>query len=164
MEIRKTRREELERVMEIYRAARAFMVENGNPDQWWEGYPPRDLIRADIEEGKSYVCTEGEEILGVFYYTEGIDPTYVRIDDGVWLNDAPYGVIHRLAVAVHGRGVAKRCFDFGLSQCGNIKIDTHECNLPMQKALAKNGFTRCGTIYIDNGDSRIAYQKSEQNV
>lgn len=163
MEIRKTKREEFERVMKIYRAARVFMAENGNPDQWGEDYPPSEMIRADIEEGKSYVCTEGEEILGVFYYAEGIDPTYVRIEDGAWLDDAPYGVIHRIAVAVQGRGVAKVCFDFGFSRCGNLKIDTHECNLPMQKALAKNGFVRCGTVYLENGEPRIAYQKIKEN-
>ena len=33
MEIRKTRPEELSRVMAIYASARAFMVATGNPDQ-----------------------------------------------------------------------------------------------------------------------------------
>ena len=159
MEIRKTERAELSRVMEIYASARAFMTATGNPDQWADGYPHEPLIRSDIEEGKSYVCVEDGEILAVFYYNEGIDPTYVHIEDGAWLNDAPYGVIHRIAVAVQGRGVVRFCFDWAMEQCGNLKIDTHEKNLPMQRALAKAGFVRCGTIYIDTGDPRIAYQR-----
>ena len=161
MEIRKTRPEELSRVMEIYAAAREFMAQTGNPDQWGRVHPPEQMIREDIAAGKSYVCTEGEDILAVFYYDEGDDPTYARIDNGAWLNDAPYGVIHRIAVAVRGRGVVGKCFDFAFGKCGNVKIDTHENNLPMQKALEKNGFTRCGTIYIDNGDPRMAYQKAK---
>lgn len=161
MEIRKTRPEELSRVMAIYASARAFMVATGNPDQWADGYPHEALIRSDIAAGKSYVCVENEEILAVFYYDTGIDPTYVHIENGAWLNDEPYGVIHRIAVAVQGRGVVRFCFDWALERCGNLKIDTHEKNLPMQKALAKAGFTACGTIYIETGDPRIAYQKTK---
>ena len=70
-------------------------------------------------------------------------------------------MIHRIAVAAQGRGVVRFCFDWAFERCGNVKIDTHEKNLPMQKALAKNGFLRCGTIYIDSGESRIAYQRSK---
>jgi hypothetical protein len=52
------------------------------------------------------------------------------------------------------------CFDFALSQCKNVKIDTHRDNIPMQRALEKKGFSYCGIIHIANGDERIAYQKS----
>ena len=161
MIIRPTTADELARVLQIYADARAFMRKNGNPDQWGESYPPEALIRADVAEGRSYVCVEGEEILGVFYYAEGDDPTYGYIEDGAWLDDAPYGVIHRIAVAARGRGVAAACFDFALSRCGNVRIDTHTRNLPMQHTLEKNGFVRCGTIYVEDGSPRIAYQKRD---
>ena len=160
MTIRQTRAAELDRVLQIYADARRFMRENGNPDQWGDAYPPAELIREDIARGDSYVCVEGDEILGVFYYAEGDDPTYQYIEDGAWLNDEPYAVIHRIAVAARGRGVAAACFDFALSRCKNVRIDTHACNLPMQHTLAKNGFVRCGTIYVADGTSRIAYQRS----
>ena len=162
MLIRKALQGELSAVMEIYDSARAYMRENGNPEQWAGGYPARELIESDIENGFCHVCVEGEEILGVFYYAEGNDPTYEVIEDGAWLDDAPYGVIHRIAVAARGRGVAAACFDFALARCGNVKIDTHACNLPMQHTLAKNGFSRCGTIYVEDGSPRIAYQKRAQ--
>ena len=38
-----------------------------------------------------------------------------------------------------------------------IRIDTHEKNLPMQKALLKQGFTHRGTIYIADGTARMAF-------
>ncbi|MBQ9784168.1 MAG: GNAT family N-acetyltransferase [Clostridia bacterium] len=159
MEILHARMEQLPRIMEIYAAARAYMKENGNPTQWGDGYPDEALIRADIEAQKLYTCAENGEILGVFFFDTGEDPTYAHID-GAWLNDRPYAVIHRIAVAVHGRGVAGFCFDACFQKCNNLKIDTHRDNLPMQRALSRHGFVPCGTIYLANGDARIAYQKS----
>ena len=161
MKIRNAKASETDRVIEIYANARRYMREQGNPTQWGDHYPSDDLIRSDIARGCSYVCELDGELVGVFYFCIEQDPTYDRIDDGAWLNDRPYGVIHRIAVAKHGCGVAKACFDYAFSHCDNIKIDTHIDNLPMQRALAKNGFLRCGTVYLENGDTRIAYQKQE---
>lgn len=160
MEIVHARTEQLTRILQIYADARAYMKEQGNPTQWENGYPGEALIRADIEAQKLYLCVENDEILGVFFFDMGEDPTYARIDGGAWLNDRPYGVIHRIAVAAHGRGVAGFCFDYGLARCKNLKIDTHRDNLPMQRALARHGFVPCGTVYLENGDARVAYQKS----
>lgn len=149
---------QLPRILEIYEKARAFMAESGNPDQWGTVYPPEEMIRQDIRDGKSYVNLKGEHIQAVFYFAVEADPTYGYIE-GAWLNDAPYGVIHRIAVDGSGRGVAAECFAFAAQRCENIRIDTHEKNIPMQRCLTKNGFTRCGTIYLEDGDPRIAYQK-----
>lgn len=160
MQIISAGKEHLDKILEIYESARAYMRENGNRFQWAGGYPSRELLERDIECGQLYLCTEENEICGVFCYFEGEDPTYQNIYEGAWLNDRPYGVIHRIAVARHCRGVASFCFSHCFSRCQNLKIDTHADNLPMQKALAKNGFSRCGIIYLENGDPRIAYQKS----
>ncbi|MBQ1261428.1 MAG: GNAT family N-acetyltransferase, partial [Clostridia bacterium] len=146
---------------EIYASARAFMREQGNPNQWRTQYPSLELLSADIAEKRLYVCEEEGELLGVFYFALGEDPTYRVIEDGAWLSDKPYGVIHRIAVAARGRGVASFCFSHCFSLCPNIRIDTHRDNLPMQRALEKNGFHRCGIIHLENGDARIAYQKEE---
>ena len=161
MEIRKATLGELDALMAIYDGARVYMRENGNAEQWGNGYPSKDLIRTDIETGRCHVCVEGGEILGVFCYFEGEDPTYRTVYDGKWLNDKPYGVIHRIAVARHRRGVASYCFAYCFALCKNLKIDTHRDNIPMQRSLEKNGFVRCGIIHLANGDPRIAYQKGE---
>ena len=161
MKIRNASSSDISVIMQIYSSARSFMRQTGNPSQWAGVYPAEEDIKLDIELSRLYVCTENEEILGVFCYFEGTDPTYIKIYQGNWLNDDPYGVIHRIAVAenAHGKGVAAFCFDYCHKKCGNVKIDTHRDNIPMQKALAKNGFKECGIIYLANGDERIAFQK-----
>ena len=161
MEIRKAEMGDLPIILEIYADARRYMRENGNLHQWGNGYPSEDLVRADMEQGICHVCMDGGEVVGVFVFFEGEDPTYQKIYDGAWKNDRPYGVIHRIAVAKHCKGVASFCFDYAFSKCGNVKIDTHRDNIPMQRSLLKNGFDRCGIIYLANGDERIAYQKSD---
>ena len=82
MDIRKTKPGELDEVMEIYAYARQFMAEHGNPNQWKNTNPPRERVEQDIREGKSYVCVEKDEILGVFYFAIEEDPTYAVIYDG----------------------------------------------------------------------------------
>ena len=49
MEIRKTRPEDIDRIMEIYAHARKFMREHDNLNQWADGRPFRYDIEKDIE-------------------------------------------------------------------------------------------------------------------
>lgn len=158
MQIRLAATEELPLLLPIYDAARAYMRENGNMHQWIGGYPSAEVLAEDIRLRRLYLCVEGDEILAVFCYFEGVDPTYLRID-GAWQNDLPYGVVHRIAVTAHRRGVASFCYAWAYEKCHNLKIDTHADNIPMQKSLLKNGFAYCGIIYLANGDPRYAYQK-----
>lgn len=176
MNIRKAITAELPRIAEIYAAAREFMRRTGNVQQWGGAYPSEETVREDIEKERLYVCEEDGELLGVFCYFFGEEPTYREIFDGAWLdgpdaeNAVPgssaaaeqYGVMHRVAVAehAHGRGVAAACFDFCLDRCCELRIDTHRDNIPMQRALARAGFSRRGIIYLANGDERIAFRKA----
>ena len=159
MEVRKTRLDEIDEVMELYGRARAFMCENGNPTQWWDGYPPRELILSDIAKGDSYVVTDNGEIVAVYYFKEGEDDSYKVIEDGSWQNDEPYAVIHRIAVKYNGRGIAGFVYNHCFGLVPNIRIDTHKNNIPMQHSLRKFGFVYCGIIRIFTGDERIAFQK-----
>ncbi len=161
MNIRKAKYEDLETIEKIYADARDFMKASGNPEQWKNTYPCHDLLVKDIDDACLYICEENEEMLGAFFFKIGEDATYKKIYDGEWKNKLPYAVIHRIAVAknAHGKGVARACFDYGFGISGNLKIDTHKDNLPMQKALFKYGFERCGIIYLENGEERIAFQK-----
>ena len=95
----------------------------------------------------------------VFYFAAEEDPTYGVIKDGAWLSDAPYGVVHRIASGRAVKGAASFCLEWAFGQTGNIRIDTHENNIPMQNMLKKNGFRYCGRIYLENGEPRIAFQK-----
>jgi len=160
MNIRKTTINDLDEVYDIYVFAREFMKQNGNPDQWGDMHPPRSLIEQDINEGKSYVCVDdNSQIVAVFYVCVEVDSTYAKID-GQWLNDEPYGVIHRIARGDNtAKGAGAFCINWCLEQYNNIRIDTHKDNVPMIKLLEKLDFTYCGIIWLPNGDERMAYQK-----
>ncbi len=156
---------DLHEIMEIYGYARSFMAENGNAEQWSGGYPSEELIVNDIELQQLYVArptTGNRNIACVFVFFIGLDPSYFTID-GAWLNDAEYGVIHRIATArwAKGRGAAAFCMEHCFRVCGNLKIDTHELNIPMQNLIEKCGFRRCGIVHMaSDGTPRIAFQKS----
>lgn len=159
MNIRKTTIDELDLIMEMYADARSFMAKHGNPNQWKDGYPRRDRIISDIASGCSYVCEHDGRIIATFYYRKGEDDTYREIFEGQWLNDSPYGVVHRITSDGTIKGAASFCLDWAFGQCGNLKIDTHKDNYVMQRLLKKNGFQYCGIIYTDDGSERMAYQK-----
>ena len=164
MKIRKTRPEDLDRLMEIYAGARKFMKENGNPKQWGiTNWPPEALIREDIRKGNSYVCVnDSDRIIGTFYFVEGpdIEPTYKNIENGKWLDDSPYGVVHRIAADGSEKGIGSFCINWAYEQCGHMRIDTHGDNTVMQKLLGKLGFVHCGTIYVtEDNDPRMAFEK-----
>jgi len=157
MTIRKTAPGDLGAVMEIFAGAREFMRENGN-SQWSDGHPAQTLIESDIAAGDSYVCVENSEIAAVFYYKVENEPTYGKID-GAWLNNKPYGVVHRIAKRRGAKGAGEYCLNWSFAQCGNIRIDTHRDNAPMRRLLGKLGFRYCGIIWLPNGDERMAFQK-----
>lgn len=159
MYVRKTERADINTVMQIYERARRYMIETGNPTQWREGYPPREMIEDDVERGISFVCVSEDGIEGVFVYFEGEDPTYLNIENGAWQNDLPYAVMHRMASAGRRKGIATFCLDWCFSKCHNLRVDTHKDNKTMQRVFEKNGFARCGIIYVADGTPRIAYHK-----
>jgi len=170
MRIRKTVAADLDAVMRIYAEARAFMCENGNPDQWKDGYPLREWIEDDIEGHKSYVCVDNAGIvLAVFYFAVEREAVYDTLE-GKWIagddnpnggNGDTYGVIHRIAKGANTpRGVGRFCIDWCFEQCGNVKIDTHEANAPMLRLLENIGFVYCGIVrYLIDGGERVAFQK-----
>ena len=162
MIIRSATQRDIDEAAKIYDDAREFMKANGNPDQWPGNYPGANEITEGIERGTSYVCCDGEEIVATFHFeADADDPTYRKIFEGGWKNQLPYGVIHRIAVKYHGRGIVDFCFNQCFKIISNLKIDTHKDNLPMQKCLLRNGFEFCGIIYLKNGEERMAYQKTK---
>ena len=136
------------------------MIREGNSAQWPVGYPSVEQIRRDIASGHSYVCEEeGQEgLVGTFYFAEEEEPTYEHIE-GKWLDEAPYGVIHRLASDGRVKGLAGKVLAWASARCANLRIDTHQANRTMLRLLERNGFTLCGTIYVADGSPRLAFQK-----
>ncbi len=160
MQIRKAVPADLENILQIYAHAREQMKKNGNPTQWGDHRPALQVIEQDIALGNSYVLEENEQICGVFVLIMGPDPTYATIYQSSWLNDEPYGTIHRLASGGSKKGVFSACLKFCEQQIPNIRIDTHRDNLIMQHLLERAGYVRCGIIRVDDGTERIAYQRN----
>ena len=142
----------------VYLEARAFMKETGNPNQWGDFNPTKEMLEKDIDNKQLYVVERDDGICGVFFFDFGPDPWYAVIENGAWISDTPYGVIHRIAAKTTSRGIFKECLDFVLKKTPHVRIDTHEDNKVMQYVLDKNGFKRCGIVYMDNGEPRIAYE------
>lgn len=159
MEIKKAETDQIGQIMGIYEYARKFMKESGNGEQWGDRHPPREMIENDIRRQKLFVCMDGAEIACVFYFDKEDDPTYRMIENGAWLDNKPYGVVHRIASAKGSKGAATFCLNWAYELAGNIRIDTHEDNKPMRGLLEKLGFVYCGTIYVLNRSPRMAFQK-----
>lgn len=167
MIIKKADKNNLTEILKIYKEAREYMALNGNKDQWGTNYPPRELIEKDITEGKSYIAFDEEnKICGVFYFAIENDPMYNIIEEGQWLNNNPYAVVHRIAVSMntHNKGIASKCIDYAVRLCKesnifDLRMDTHRDNVPMQHFLVKKGFEKCGVVFVDDGTERLAYHK-----
>lgn len=158
MNIRQATIEDLNDIMRIYDTARQTMRAAGNEKQWINGYPSREMVEGDIARGQSYIALgEDNEPHGVFMFAVGDDPTYGIIEDGNWLNEEPYGVIHRIGNDGMLRGMLPAAVEYCLQSIGNLRIDTHADNAIMHHVLTKCGFIRCGTIYCDDGTPRVAY-------
>lgn len=161
LSIRHSRPEDLPLIMDVYEKARMFMRSQGNHSQWIDGYPSEEVIIKDIDNRNHYTgVTEDGRIAMVFTFIIGDDPTYKLIEKGDWLNDRPYGTIHRIASNGICSNVLKVALDFCYLLIDNIRVDTHADNRPMLTALQRHGFERCGIIYTGDGSPRIAFQKS----
>lgn len=157
--IRPARADDLEDALRVYACARRYMQQNGNPTQWGESYPSRALVQADIRAGHLYVGEDAQgEVRCAFAFISGEDPAYADIEDGAWLNDAPYCTLHRVASDGVERGTFAACMDFCRARCGNLRIDTHADNHTMQHLIRKHGFCYCGVVHMEDGSPRLAFQ------
>lgn len=158
--IRKATYEDIPVLMRLFEHAKAIMRASGNLHQWGVEYPSAEVMRLDIEQGVCYVVTDGTdgEIEATMAFIPGPDTTYSYIEGGEWLNNEPYHVIHRIAVAKPGKGYARLLLDLAFERTKTVRIDTHRDNVIMHHILQKYGFQHCGVIYLANGDARDAYQ------
>ena len=160
MEVQKAKIDDIDIIMNVFDAAKLFMRKTGNDKQWIDGYPSREIILNNIRDESFYVCLYEQQIVGVFFFKIGEEITYNKIYDGEWLNDKPYGVVHRIASNGTRSKISDFCLQWCIEKCKNIRIDTHRDNIVMQNVLKRNGYKQCGIIYLANGAERIAFQKS----
>lgn len=165
MIIRQATVQDIDTLMQVFEEAKKIMRSSGNLQQWNDGYPGKEVVIRDIEHGHCLVaCDEDDSIIGTMALIPGPDPTYSYIE-GEWPDEAPYYVIHRIAVMTPGRDLARVMLDKAFRMIHEkgvkvIRIDTHKDNCIMKHVLAKYGFTMCGIIYLDDGAPREAYHKT----
>lgn len=162
MILRKTKLNDVYRVMEIIDQAKQYF-KNSGIDQWQEGYPNDETIQQDITNEEAYVLEDNGHILGTCMVTVHGEPTYDVID-GKWLFDDDYICVHRIAVdnQYKGAGLASIILDQVVAMYPayrSIRMDTHKDNLSMQRFLTKYGFVYCGIITLQSGALRRAYEK-----
>ncbi|MCH5335220.1 MAG: GNAT family N-acetyltransferase [Alistipes sp.] len=162
--IRKAAESDADAILEVYEASRRYMRATGNLTQWSDGYPARADVMADIAAGNCYVGLVGEEIVMAFAFIIGDDATYRIIEQGSWLDDRPYGTIHRLGSTGRQGGMLAACVEFCFTKIDNLRLDTHSDNRPMLEAVGRLGFERCGIIYCRDGSPRIAFQKRKTKI
>lgn len=121
-------RGDLPQILQIYAHAREAMAASGNPTQWGDNFPPQELLEEDIDSNRLFVDVVNGQLLGVFAFILGADPTYQVIEGGAWLNDTlPYGTIHRLASSGKSKGWLRRSSSGVWSiarACGQIPMPT----------------------------------------
>ena len=158
MKIRCATYNDFDKILNIYDRARTFMREHGNPTQWGDSYPSKELVASDLEQGCLFVVVDEENALaGVFSCFVDGDRDYDVIKNGAWLNDEPYTAIHRIASAGTHKGIFSYILDYCLTFSSNVKVDTHLNNTVMQSVLKKHGFEKCGIITADGLDF-LAFQ------
>jgi RimJ/RimL family protein N-acetyltransferase len=156
MSFRRCQAQDIPAVAAILAQAHAFMREQGLP-QWQGEYPNAEDVKRDVEEGIGWVLEE-DGVVAYAALREGLEPTYAHIE-GAWHGDEPYLTLHRVAVSQYGKGYVGQVFAHAAQTCRWLRIDTHEQNRPMRRAIEKFGFKECGVIYVADGTPRIAYDK-----
>lgn len=159
LKVRKTTINDLDRIDEIYKQAKSFMKRYGNTKQWSGEYPNSYDTQIDIKNDCSYVVVNDEDkVVGTFAFIVGVEKTYLKIFEGKWQNDEPYGTIHRIASDNKTHGVFECAIDFCKTFNLDIRIDTHKDNAPMIHLINKHNFVYCGIIYVRDNTERLAYQ------
>ena len=93
----------------------------------------------------------------MFYFYERPQKSYER--DFSCGKD--YGIIHRVASDGSERGIVREIINF-TKKDGLLRIDTHEDNITMQRALENIGFKKLGIVYLHDGSRRMLYELKEE--
>lgn len=158
MDIRLATLSDLPQIKEVFDIAKNKMKEDGNSLQWNNSDYPFCHTEEDINKKQCYVVTNDKnKVVATFVYIIGEDPTYKYIE-GSWINDHPYGTIHRIASNKEIAHVFEIVLNYIKKNLLDIRIDTHEDNKRMIHLIEKNHFVYCGIIYIKDGSPRRAYQ------
>ena len=157
MNIRLANTSDTNRIFEIYEYARAYMKAHGNPYQWGDDRPEKSLTKDDIKNQRCYVMGDEGHIFACFVFTIGFEKEY----EAKFPSNDKYGVIHRVASDKSKRGIVEQIVDFAKGKVNLLRIDTHEDNKTMQRAIERQNFKKLGIIYLKDNSPRILYELKE---
>lgn len=165
IKFRKTTARDEEDVFAMIEDAQAYLKSQG-VDQWQNGYPNPITLAGDTLAGIGYCLDQAGQVVAYAAISFEPEPTYAQLHGGAWLQEVPYGVIHRTVVkdSEKGKGLAGLFLE-EVAQLArargvtDLRVDTHAQNKSMRRMLEKNGFTLVGTIYLADGAPRVAYEK-----
>ena len=146
----------LEEILSIYAAAREFMRQTGNPNQWKNFRPQKETLEEDIRLGRLRAVEKDGELFASFVLMDE-DPIYNELIEGEWLNSKPYHTLHRVASSGKAHGMMALIVEYAKSFGRDVRIDTHDDNRVMQHLLEKYGFVRCGRIPIYGNEERVTF-------
>lgn len=147
---------DIDSILDIVKDARRQIKKLGFR-QWEEdsNYPNYDTFLKDILNKELYVYDIKGKVVGFIAICKGINLDYNNIK-GLWLSNAKYYTIHRLAVKGDYRnlGIGSKLIEFAKEKAIkdniNLRIDTHNLNVPMKNLIKKEGFIYCGIITLQD--------------
>ena len=136
-----------------------------NIDQWQNGYPNREVILEDIAKAQGYSVYLDNELIAYLVISFDGEPDYDVLNNGTWLKDAKYAVIHRLCLSKKYKGqklskeILSLAHEYVLAKgFSYIRIDTHEDNFIMHNLLINCGYHLAGEIVLGRDNTlRNAY-------
>lgn len=167
MQFRKAEETDAERIWDIILQAKAQM-KRLQSNQWDENYPAQETIQGDIQAGIGYVLCKEDQVVAYGVVSFKAEPAYDTLE-GEWLNELPYLIVHRLAVAdeAKGQGIAK-LFMLHAEEVSrengiyNFRVDTKFDNQYMLRLIDKLGFRYSGEVYYRGNQARKAFEKHIQ--
>lgn len=156
--------DDIESIMEIVADAQESL-RGLHIDQWQNGYPNAEVIKTDIDNKVGIVGLLDGKIVAFAAIVFTGEPAYDDLQEGNWLSNEDYVVLHRLCVrkSATRHGIAGQIMTYIETEAlkkgvKSFKIDTHLGNIYMMDLLKKSGFTYCGIVYYDHG-KRWAFEK-----
>ena len=146
--LRQAKLDDLPRIIDIIDSAKKTLKDRG-VDQWQQGYPNKEILEQDIQEGISFVLMLNGRVVGSAALQQGYDKNYQDMNSGAWDDDSDvtYSIIHRIAIEADHQGehlsaaliqqLMTMSYYLGYR---DVRIDTHPDNLVMQHIITSNGF------------------------
>jgi len=97
--LRQAKLDDLPRIIDIIDSAKKTLKDRG-VDQWQQGYPNKEILEQDIQEGISFVLLLNGRVVGSAALQQGYDKNYQDMNSGSWDDDSDvtYSIIHRIAI------------------------------------------------------------------